>query len=80
MEDCSQVQSGYRLIAIAINNLGWDCMVELRIPYILIKAIKLMLQQYNPRGSIELWGARLIKSLVSITLKQWLHRNNSAPH
>ncbi len=76
MEDCSQLQSHFTPIAIALDNLGWDCMVEGRIPYILIKARKPMLWQHNPRGSVELWGARLIKSLVSITHKQWLYRNS----
>jgi hypothetical protein len=80
IEDCSQLQSHFVPIAIAIDNLGWSCMVEEKIPYILIEAIKPMLWQYNPRGSVELWGAGLIKSLVSITHKQWLYRNNYVHH
>jgi hypothetical protein len=51
-----------------------------RIPYILIKVRKTMLQQYNPRGSIEARGAKLIKGLVSVTHKQWLLRNNGMHH
>jgi hypothetical protein len=51
-------------------------MVEGRIPYILIEGIKPMLWQCDPRGSIEAWGAKLIKSLVSIAHKQGLYRNN----
>ena len=35
-----------------------------------------MLWQCDPRGSIEAWGAKLIKSLVSIAHKQGLYRNN----
>jgi len=80
MEDCSQLGSHFIPIAIAIDNLGWDCMVEGRIPYILIEGIQPMLWQYNPRGSVEGWGAKLIKRLVSITHKQWLYRNNSLHH
>jgi hypothetical protein len=76
MEDYSRLWSHFIPLAIAINNLGWDCMVEGRILYILIKAIKPMLWQYKPRGSINLWGAKLIKSVVSKTHKQWLYRNN----
>jgi hypothetical protein len=39
-----------------------------------------MLRQYIPRGSVELWGARFIKSLISITHKQWLYRNSDVHH
>ncbi len=42
--------------------------------------MKPMLRQYNPRGSVGLWGARLIKSLVSITHKQWPYRNKGVHH
>jgi hypothetical protein len=55
-------------------------MMEGRIPYILIEAIKSMLRQYNPGGSVDSLGAQLIKSLISITHKQWLHRNNGMHH
>jgi hypothetical protein len=39
-----------------------------------------MLRQYRPRGSIDVWGAKLIKSLISITHKQWLYRNSDVHH
>ncbi len=35
-----------------------------------------MLQRDNPRGSVDLQGSRFIKSLLSITHKQWLYRNS----
>jgi hypothetical protein len=35
-----------------------------------------MLCRYIPRGSVDLWGAKFIKSLISITHKQWLYRNS----
>jgi hypothetical protein len=53
MEDCSRLQSRFVPIAITIDNLSWDCMVEGRISYILIEAIKPILWQYNPRSSVE---------------------------
>ncbi len=34
-----------------------------------------MYHQYKPRGSIEIWGTKFIKSLLSMTHKQWLYRN-----
>jgi hypothetical protein len=33
-----------------------------------------------PKGSVELWGAKFFKSLVSITHKQWLYRNSDVHH
>jgi hypothetical protein len=36
-----------------------------------------MLQRYNPKGSVDLWGSKFIKSLISITYKQWLYRNSN---
>jgi hypothetical protein len=32
--------------------------------------------QYNPRGLVDIWGSRLIKSLIGLTHKQWLFRNS----
>jgi hypothetical protein len=57
-----------------------DCLVEGRIPQILIDTVQPMLCQYNPRGSVYLWGAKFIKSLISITHKQWLYRNSNVHH
>ncbi len=35
-----------------------------------------MLRRDNPRRSVDLWGSRFIKSLISIKHKQWLYRNS----
>ncbi len=75
MKDCIPPLSLYNHVATAIDNLGWDCFVEGRILYVLIETVKPMLCRYIPKGSVELWGARFIKSLLSITHKQWLYRN-----
>jgi hypothetical protein len=34
-----------------------------------------MFHWYKPCGSIEIWGTTFIKSLISLTHKQWLYRN-----
>jgi hypothetical protein len=39
-----------------------------------------MLRRYTPRGSVDLWGAKFIKSLISITHKQGLYRNSNMNH
>ena len=72
MMDCIPSHSPYNHVASAVDKLGWDCFVEGRIPQVLINAVKPMLRQYIPRGSVELWGTRFIKSLISIPHKQWL--------
>jgi hypothetical protein len=60
MVDCTLPASRFLPISVDINNLGWDCFVEGRIPYSLIISIKMMLLQYNPPDSVEKWGANLI--------------------
>ena len=76
MVGCTLPSSRFLPISIDIDNLGWDCFVEGRIPYSLIGTIKPMLLWYSPRGSVEKWGANLIQSLLSLTRKQWLYRNS----
>jgi hypothetical protein len=53
MVDCILPSSRFLPMSIDIDNLGWDCFVEGRIPYSLISTIKPMLLRYNPRGLIE---------------------------
>ncbi len=76
MADCTQRASEFWHLAISIDNLGWDCFIEGRIPISLINTIKLMLHRYKPRRSIKLWGCKLVKGLIGLTHKQWLFRNN----
>jgi hypothetical protein len=80
MKDCTPLHSPYNHVASAIDNLGWDCFVKGRIPQVLIDAVKPMLCQFIPRGSVELWVAKFIKILISITHKQWLYRNSDVHH
>jgi len=76
MEDCVKPNSKYFHLSVNIDNLGWDCFVEGRIPYSLITVMKPMFCQYKPRGSIKIWGTKFIKSLIGLTHKQWLYRNS----
>ncbi len=75
MEDCVKPNSKYLHLSANINNLVWDCFVEGRIPYSLITVIKPMFCWYKPHGSIVTWGTKFIKSLISLTHKQWHYRN-----
>ena len=77
MEDITHIHSRFLPVATAINNLGWDCFVEGQIPYLFIKTVQPMLRRYNPKGSVDLWGSKFMKSLISITHKQWLYRNSN---
>ncbi len=56
---------------IDIDNLGWDCFVEGRIPYLLIVSIKPMFLRCIPRGSVN---------LIGLTHKQLLYRNSKVHH
>ncbi len=76
MEDCVKSNSKYVRLPTDIDNLGWDCFVEGKLLYSLITVIKPMFHWYKPRGSIELWGTKFIKSLISLTHKQWLYRTS----
>ena len=80
MKDCIPSHSPYKNIASAVNNLGWDSFLEGRIPQVLIGVVKPMLHHYISRGSVEMWGAKFIESLISITHKQWLYRNSDVHH
>ena len=75
MEDCVNSNSKYVRLSADIDNLGWDCFVEGQLPYSLITVIKPMFRWYKSRGSIKIWGTKFVKSLISLTHKQWLYRN-----
>ncbi len=76
MGDCTHPNSIFSPIAVDIDNIGWDCFVEGRIPQSLIIAIKPMYIRYNPRGLVDIWRSRLIKSCIGLTHKQWLFQNS----
>ncbi len=62
MEDCIKSNSKYVRLSANINNLGWDCFVEGHCD-------QTHVCWYKPRGT------KFIKSLISLTHKQWLHRS-----
>ena len=70
MADCTHRSSPYWILAISIDNLGWDWFVECRLPLCLINVISHMLHCYKPRGSINLWGIKFINGLIGLTHKQ----------
>jgi hypothetical protein len=80
MGDCTHPNSIFSPISVDIDNLGWDSFVEGQIPQSIIIAIKPMYIRYNLLGSVDIWGldiwgSRLIKSLIGLTHKQWLFQN-----
>ncbi len=76
MQDCVKSNSKYLRLSTNIDNLGWDFFVEGQLPYSLITVIKPIFHWYKPCGSIKIWGTKFIKSLISLTHKQWLYRNS----
>ncbi len=77
MVDCTPPASRFSTIFVNIDNLGWDCFLDGRIPYSLIVSITPMFLQYNPRGLVKNWSAKLIQSLLSWMHKQWLYWNSN---
>jgi hypothetical protein len=71
MEGCTPPASKYLRLARIQDQLGWDCFVEGRIPILLIKTVCPFLHDWSPRRHIVRWGVAFIKSLLSVTHKQY---------
>jgi hypothetical protein len=69
--------SKYLPLARIIDELGWDCFLEGRIPITLLEAVGLSLPS---RRSIAKWGISFIKTLLSVTHRQWLFQNADVHH
>jgi hypothetical protein len=69
--------SKYLPLARIIDELGWDCFLEGRIPIALLEAVSISLPS---RKSIAKWGLSFIKTLLSVTHRQWLFRNADMHH
>ena len=67
----------YLPLARIIDELGWDCFLEGRIPIALLEVVGLSLPS---RRSIAKWGISFIKTLLSVTHRQWLFRNADVHH
>jgi hypothetical protein len=61
--------SKYLPLARIQDELGWDCFLEGRKPIALLKAVGLSLPS---RRLIAKWGISFIKTLLSVTHRQWL--------
>ena len=75
----NQTPLGSRYLALAkiLDDLGWDCFLEGRIPVALLDTVRHSLPS---RRSITKWGISLIKALLSVTHRQWLFRNADVHH
>jgi hypothetical protein len=80
MECCTPPGSNYMRLDRIQDWLGWDCFVEGHIPILLIETVHPFLHDCPPQKSIVRWGAAFIKSLLSVTHKQWLFRNADVHH
>jgi hypothetical protein len=76
MVSCTPQYSRFLTLSQAHDLLGWDCLIEGRIPILLITTVRESLQEWNPCKSITQWGVCLIKLLLDITHKQWLYWNS----
>jgi hypothetical protein len=80
MESCTPPGSKYLRLARIQDWLGWDCFVEGCIPVLPIETVRPFLHDWSPQKSIVRWGVAFIKSLLSVTHKQWLFRNADVHH
>jgi hypothetical protein len=80
MESSTPPRSRYMALARIQDQLGWDCFVEEQILIFLVETVRPFLHDWSPRKSIMRWGVSFLKSLLSITHKQWLFRNSDVHH
>ena len=57
------------------DKLGWDCMVEGRIPSMFVRHQRTYLAHTETRMTAKRWARGLIQKLLQMTHKQWLLRN-----
>jgi hypothetical protein len=75
MEGRTPIGSRYMVLAKIQDRLGCDCIVKGRLPIVLIKTVRPFLHSWSPQKSIMQWGISFLKSLLSVTHKQWLFQN-----
>merc|ERR1712051_192436 len=62
-------------LAKAQDILGWDCMLEGRIPKLFVLHQRCHLAHVQTRMTAKRWAKTLVTKLLQITHKQWLLRN-----
>lgn len=62
-------------IARDVDALGWDCLLEGRVPASLIDLQSFYLRKHKSWWKIQTWASQLIQHLLNITHRQWLYRN-----
>jgi hypothetical protein len=62
-------------IASDIDALGWDSLLEGRVPTSLIDLQCFYLRKHSSWWKIKTWASHLIQHLLNITHRQWLYRN-----
>jgi hypothetical protein len=80
MESRTPPGSRYMALARIQDQLGWDCFIKEQIPIFLIETVCPFLLNWSTQKSIMRWGVFLLKSLLSVTHKQWLFRNSDVHH
>eukprot|EP00956_Cyclotella_meneghiniana_P012179 scaffold17280_cov48-Cyclotella_meneghiniana.AAC.3 len=62
-------------VAADIEALGWDCLLEGRIPTSLVDLQAFYLRKHSSWWKIKTWASHLVQHLLDITHRQWLYRN-----
>lgn len=75
MTDLCQLYPQFLQVAADIDTLGWDCLLEGRIPCSLVHLQIEYLRRAQSYWKIRTWASHLIQHLLNITHRQWLYRN-----
>ena len=75
MSDTPALPDDFVSVAADIDRLGWDCMLEGRIPHSLVGLQQGYLIRNKSFWKIRTWSSHLIQHLLNITHRQWLYRN-----
>ena len=75
MSDVADIPVEFMEAAKDIDKLGWDNLLEGRIPSSLVRLQHTYLLRNNSYWKIRTWSSHLIQHLLNVTHRQWLYRN-----
>lgn len=65
----------FHAIAVDVDDLGWDNLLEGRVPRSLVALQLGYLRRNKSSWKIKTWSSHLVQHLLNITHRQWLYRN-----
>ncbi len=81
LESCNESNNTrYTTLTLSHDHLGWDSFIKGQISIFWLNVIWIKLNLWSPQKSVEKWGVGFIKSLISLTHKQWIYQNSDVHH